>query len=179
MDNPIYRRLDSGYFIGPVVVGDRQAFVDHLNDRRIYECTLNIPFPYTYADADWWLDRRVLHSTQSRETLFAIRNTDSYLVGTIDAGGAFAIGEDHSSEIGYWLATPYWGRGIMTEAISWLCEHAYRELSLRRLTAHIFATNLRSARVLEKNGFQFQSDVPNYCFKDSRPVDAKLYALVR
>ena len=34
---------------------DRDALVEYLNDRDIYERTLRIPFPYTLDSADEWL----------------------------------------------------------------------------------------------------------------------------
>ena len=34
---------------------DKNALVEHLNERDIYDRTLRIPFPYTAANADEWL----------------------------------------------------------------------------------------------------------------------------
>ena len=179
MHHIIYQSLANGYCIGPVVPDDKSAFVEHLNDKRIYENTLRIPYPYTEGDADWWIQRRVLQPVSAKQTLFAIRNKEGYLIGIVDADSNTVGVQQRISEIGYWLASPYWGSGIMTEAIAWLCGYAFSELGLLRLTAHVFIFNRRSARVLEKNGFQMERVLPKHYLKDGVPIDACRYALVR
>ena len=42
--------------LSEVRASDKDALICHLNDRDIYDRTLRIPFPYTAADADQWLD---------------------------------------------------------------------------------------------------------------------------
>src|SRR5271170_7639825 len=85
MEQPVYHRLSAGYSIGPVTPADKPAYIEHFKDRRIYENTANIPYPYTEADADWWIAHRASRSANSKETLFAIRNPDGLLVGSVDA----------------------------------------------------------------------------------------------
>jgi [ribosomal protein S5]-alanine N-acetyltransferase len=107
MEQPVYHRLSARCFIGPVIPDDKPAYIEHFKDRRIYENTANIPYPYTEADADWWIAYRGSRSANSKETLFAIRNPDGLLVGSVDAGSKTVVGSDHASEICYWLAVPY------------------------------------------------------------------------
>jgi RimJ/RimL family protein N-acetyltransferase len=58
-----------------------------------------------------------------------------------------------SVELGYWVATPYWGRGLATEACTALVDIA-RTLGLACLEGSHFVDNPASARVLEKLGFE-------------------------
>ena len=174
MDQPVYHHPRAGYSIGPVTPDDKPAYIEHFKDRRIYENTANIPYPYTKADADWWIAHRATKSANTKETLFAIRNPEGSLIGSVDAGSKFVVGRDHASEIGYWLAVPYWGQGLMTEAVAWLCGYAFTELQLTRLTAHVFRFNRRSARVLEKNGFQLEGVLKKHHLKDRVFIDALL-----
>ncbi|MBC8104330.1 MAG: GNAT family N-acetyltransferase [Cytophagales bacterium] len=55
-------------------------------------------------------------------------------------------------EIGYLLAQPYWGRGLMTEAARMTLECGFGRLKLTRVTAYADAENRGSRRVLEKLG---------------------------
>ena len=34
---------------------DKSSLIEYLNDIDIYKYTLNIPYPYTSKDADWWI----------------------------------------------------------------------------------------------------------------------------
>lgn len=58
------------------------------------------------------------------------------------------------AELGYLLARPYWGRGLMTEAATLTVAHAFGALNLGRLVAHADAENRGSRRVLEKIGMR-------------------------
>ena len=52
-----------------------------------------------------------------------------------------------------WLARPFWGRGIVTEALGAVTRYAVAAHGLVRLYAMPYAWNPASARVLEKLGF--------------------------
>ena len=158
---------------------DKNALLEHLNDRDIYERTLRIPFPYTDADADAWfsLVEKIIQQ-QGRPVHWAIRTGDDALIGGCGFDG-FQVGESHRAEVGYWLAKPFWGRGIMTAVVRCLCRHAFAEFGLVKITAHVFLHNPASARVLEKCGFQQEGYLHKHFLKDGKFLDAKLFALLK
>jgi [ribosomal protein S5]-alanine N-acetyltransferase len=156
---------------------DKAAYIEHLKEKAIYDHTLRIPFPYTEADAEEWL-ALVQKTTQEhgQPVNWAIRNEADYLIGGIGFDG-LAIGKSHRAEIGYWLAKPYWGQGIMTAVVRKTCEFAFAQWNLLKITAHVFAFNPASARVLEKCGFEQEGYLKKHHRKDGRLIDARLYAL--
>ncbi|MGH7129529.1 MAG: GNAT family N-acetyltransferase [Planctomycetaceae bacterium] len=157
---------------------DRAACVAHLNEsEEFHRFTLTIPYPYTEADFEWWMGRRIEERRgQPPSVSWAIRETRGTLIG---ACGLKAIVPGHQAEIGYWLARPYWGRGVTTAVVQALCGFAVRELELVRLTAHVVAENAASARVLEKNGFQCEGRLRKHVLKDGQFLDSRLFAWVR
>ena len=158
---------------------DKPALVQHLNDRDIYDRTLRIPFPYTDATADEWLALVAKNTVQQgRQAHWAIRTADDALIGGCGFSG-FQAGKSHLAEVGYWLAKPYWGRGIMTAVIQRVCRHAFEEFGLVKITAHVYSLNTASARVLEKCGFQEEGFLRKHFLKDDQFLDARLFALLR
>jgi RimJ/RimL family protein N-acetyltransferase len=168
--------LEGGYVVADVVPEDKAAYLEHFRDKEIYDNTLSIPYPYTEEAAEWWLGH-VAEETkkQGRSVNWAIRRPDGYLIGGIGHVG-LELGKTHRAEIGYWLAKPYWGRGIMTDAVRRVAEFDFHELRLLRLTAHVFHFNAASARVLEKAGFQLEGRLRRHYMKDGRLLDGLLYA---
>lgn len=61
---------------------------------------------------------------------------------------------DHA-EIGYWIGVPYWGRGLIPEAVNALTERGFDELGLSAVWICYFDGNDRSRRVAEKCGFVY------------------------
>ena len=59
-------------------------------------------------------------------------------------------------EIGYWIGTPYWGKGLIPEAVHELLRYAFEELQLQKIWCVYFDGNNNSKRVQEKCGFQYQ-----------------------
>src|SRR2546426_7950909 len=154
--------------LSSVQPGDKAALLEHLRTRDVYETTLNIPHPYSAADADWWINKRIEHTaTHSKEVAFAIRNSGGDLIGVVSADN-FEPGTAHQAEIGYWLAKPYWGQGIMTHVVRAFVRYAFSDLQVGRLTAQVFDFNIGSARVLEKNGFKLEGTLRQNCRKDDR-----------
>lgn len=158
---------------------DQPALVAHLHDRAIYERTLRIPYPYTEASAAAWLAIAAqMTKEHGQPVCWAIRQTDGCLIGGIGFEGVDR-GKSHRAEIGYWLAKPCWGQGIMTAVVRAACAHGFQELALRKITAHVFAGNDASARVLAKCGFVQEGFLREHYVKDGRAVDALLFGLLR
>jgi RimJ/RimL family protein N-acetyltransferase len=158
---------------------DQAACLEQLQEKEIYDRTLRIPYPYTETDFQEWL--RIVERTtqqQGRAVHWAIRNEGSLLIGGCGFD-SFQVGQSHRAEVGYWLAKPYWGRGIMTAVVHRLCEFAFAEFGLVKITAHVFAGNVASARVLEKCGFVQEDYLRRHYFKDGRYLDSRLFSLLK
>lgn len=65
-----------------------------------------------------------------------------------------AIGPNEG-EIGYWMGEPYWGRGLMPEAVKELIRHGFEDLGLNKIWCAYYEGNLKSKRVQEKCGFTY------------------------
>src|SRR5580765_5091396 len=153
---------------------DANAMQRYANNRKIWENLRDIfPHPYSLQDADAFLD----FATQARSTEFAIAN-ETEAIGGI----GLRLGDDvhrHTAEMGYWLGEPFWGRGIMTEAITAFTPWAFRWFELLRIFAQPFATNTASVRVLEKAGFVCEGQLKANVIKDGKLLDSLMYACVR
>jgi ribosomal-protein-alanine N-acetyltransferase len=153
---------------------DAPSLAAHANNRRIW---LNLrdrfPHPYTRSDA-----RAFIRSTsrQRPETAFAIIVHDEAVGGIGVVPNADV--ERVSAEIGYWLAEPLWGRGIMTEALTAVTKYAGDLHGLTRVYALPFASNLGSCRVLEKAGYVLEGRLRRSAIKDGRIIDQLQYALI-
>ena len=73
-------------------------------------------------------------------------------------------------EIGYWVRTPFGGRGYITEAVAAITRHALTVLKANRVEIRMSSRNLRSRRVAERLGFSFEGILGN----DARHVDGTL-----
>lgn len=73
-------------------------------------------------------------------------------------------------EIGYVLSKPYWGQGIMTEAVEEVIRYCFYDLGLDYLYCGHFEENQASKRVIEKTGFVYLKTVD---FQDQRGIQHK------
>jgi len=74
------------------------------------------------------------------------------------------------------LGEQFWGRGIMTEAVTAVTDFCFDNFPLRRISAEVFSSNPASARVLEKVGFDFEGRLKNHVMKEGKLLDSLLYA---
>ena len=147
----------------------------YADNRRIW---LNLrdqfPHPYTMANAEFFLG---LLAKEEPLATFAIA-TESEAVGCI----GLRLGVDvhrKTAELGYWLGEPFWGRGMMTEAVAAFTAEAFRRYELVRIFAEPFASNTASIRVLEKAGFACEGRLRANVIKDGKILDTFLYARLR
>ncbi|MCM1300867.1 MAG: GNAT family N-acetyltransferase [Alistipes senegalensis] len=59
------------------------------------------------------------------------------------------------AEIGYWIGVPYWGQGLIPEAVRRLLEHCFTDLGTRTVWCGYYDGNRQSQRVQEKCGFVY------------------------
>jgi ribosomal-protein-alanine N-acetyltransferase len=86
---------------------------------------------------------------------------DGRVVGRITLSG-IVRGPFQSCGVGYWVAGPDNGRGLATAALGHLKDLAFGELGLHRIEAGALPHNVRSQRVLERNGFVRFGVAPQY-----------------
>lgn len=59
------------------------------------------------------------------------------------------------AEIGYWIGVPYWGQGLIPEAVREMLRHGFEDLHLEKIWCRSYDENKKSQRVQEKCGFKF------------------------
>ena len=135
-----------------------------------------LPYPYTEADADLWLE--MVAENEGKEGVWRAIVVDGHVVGSISVERM--ANENRSvGSIGYMILTPFWSQGIGTEAVRQICTIAFRELVLERIIGEVFPENLASARVLEKNGFRLEETKVGAIVKGGKAMDVKVYGLPR
>ena len=135
-----------------------------------------IPFPYTQEDARSFI-AETLAADPEQTFAFAV-TADDRAVGSI---GIFRQGNIHfrTAELGYYIAEPFWGRGIATFAVRRACAYVFKHTDILRIFAEPFAYNTASCRVLEKCGFVLEGTMRENAFNGGLVLVMKLYALTR
>ena len=138
-----------GFTIRDWTAVDATSLARHANDRRIWRNLRDrFPHPYGMAEAEAFL---AIATAMSPVTYFAIE-IDGAAVGGI----GYELHKDVErvgAEIGYWLGTDFWGRGMMTAALSAVTAHAFgQHPGLERIYAVPFEWSTASIRVLERLG---------------------------
>ena len=135
-----------------------------------------IPDPYTSEDADWWLGMVAEHD--GVDGIFRAVAVDGRIAGNISVEQKGDV-QRKDAELGYLLLTEYWSQGVMTEAARQICEIAFDELDIIRITGMVYSPNAASMRVLEKNGFEFEGRQKNAIYKNGNVYDACLYGKLK
>jgi RimJ/RimL family protein N-acetyltransferase len=65
-----------------------------------------------------------------------------------------AMGENEG-EIGYWIGEPYWGQGLIPEAVRVLLRHCFVDIGLSAVWCGYYDGNEKSKRAQEKCGFRY------------------------
>jgi RimJ/RimL family protein N-acetyltransferase len=156
-------------------MGDINSLVKYANNNSIAQNLTNaFPHPYTQADGENFIK---LFSQDTPTRVFAIE-FNGEAIGSI---GIFPQNDVHckNAEIGYWLAEPFWGKGIVAEAIKQIVEYGFKNFDIERIFARPFGRNLASQRVLIKAGFKSEARFEKAIFKNGVYEDECYYAIRR
>jgi RimJ/RimL family protein N-acetyltransferase len=156
---------------------DAPALAAVINNKKVQDNLRDgLPYPCNEDDALSFI-KRVLEIGDGPQYIRAIVFADEVIgcIGVYRKDNIYRM----SGELGYYLAEPYWGQGIMTEALRQMCGFIMENTDLIRLFADPFAFNDASCRVLEKAGFHFEGLLRKNAVKNGEVVDMKLYARVK
>ena len=63
---------------------------------------------------------------------------------------------DDECELGYWIGKPFWGQGLMPEAVMEMLRHAFEDCGMQKVWVGYYEGNTKSKRVQEKCRFRYQ-----------------------
>ena len=142
---------------------DAAKLYEYAKDPRIGPVT-GFP-PHTSVENS----RQIIQGVLSAANMFAVVLKDTgEPVGsiglTVGSGSHLHLSPDEG-EIGYWIGVPYWGRGLIPEAIRALLRYGFEDLHLTTIWCGYFEGNEKSRRAQEKCGFRYHNTNRNIVWK--------------
>ena len=112
--------------------------------------------PHKSIDESRAVIRDVLNG---REAYAICLKEDGRAIGAIELklnGHTDLTDRDDECEMGYWLGKPFWGRGIVPEAVAEMLRRAFEDIGMQKVWVGYYEGNSKSKRVQEKCRFRFQ-----------------------
>jgi [ribosomal protein S5]-alanine N-acetyltransferase len=156
-------------------ISDLENLVKYANNWNVAKnLTDAFPHPYTETDGKSFIANA---NQSSPNHIFAI-DKEGQAIGGI---GVHPQPDIHrkNAELGYWLAEPFWGQGIVSETVKQIVDYAFNTFEFDRIFARPFGTNLASQKVLEKNNFKLEARFEKTLFKNGEYLDELVYAIRR
>lgn len=158
--------------------GDRDLFHEINADRKVMEY---FPFRRTRAESDALFDRlrtTILENGLGFHAVALKENDEAIGFCGLAKASVEPILPSETVEIGWRLATRFWGNGYITEAASALLGHGFGTLKLPEIVSFAVAANRRSVAVMERIGMRRNAarDFDHPRVPDDRP-DLKRHVL--
>jgi RimJ/RimL family protein N-acetyltransferase len=108
---------------------------------------------------------------------FVIRESDSgLLLGGV--GLNFRNRMHNFANLGYWVRSPFAGRGVATAAVRLAAQFGFKEIGLQRVEIVVAVGNLASQRVAGKAGAKREGILRRRLLLRGEPLDAVMFSLV-
>ena len=139
---------------------------------------INRPLTLTIEDAEKWIGV-ILESLAKNEGItwcMSLKEAPAEPVGTI---GLWQLDkENYRAEIGYMLAPPLQGKGIMYEAIKKVVDYGFRQMKLHSVEGKIDPRNIASGKLLEKAGFVQEAYFKENYYMQGGFTDTAVYSIL-
>ena len=147
---------------------DEEKIYPVINDPKIYETTLHIPYPYPKNQIAVWL-----HFTR-KNCEYKKGYECGIFLGEHYIGNVGIVNVDlmnNQAEISYFIGSAYWGCGYATEAVEAMLIFGFEQLGLERILGRSMLHNEASKRVLTKCGFIYEGIGRHEVMKEGRFLD--------
>lgn len=163
------------FILRPFKNSDINSLVKHGSNPRIAaNMTDQFPNPYTPERAVQFIEFASQHTPPN---ILAITVHDE-VVGGIGIHPQQDVYKKNA-ELGYWLSETFWGKGIITKAITQMVEYGFANWPVDRIFARPFHTNIGSQKALEKAGFVLEGKFEKTIYKNNDYLDELVYATRR
>lgn len=115
--------------------------------------------------AGWPVHKSVEESREIIETVLSDKETYAVVlketgeaagcVGVMIAEESDKTQTSRQAEIGYWIGVPFWGKGLIPEAVKTIVSHVFLDLNITTLWCGYYDGNEKSKKAMEKCGFKY------------------------
>lgn len=140
---------------------DANALTELANNKKIWDNLRDFfPHPYRPEHATSFIQ---MTRQEKPAMTFAIEVAGDFcgVIGLVGQPDVYK----KSAEIGYWIAEPFWNKGIATIAIKLITDYGLNQLDFIRIYTGVFEYNTVSMKVLEKNGYKKEGVFEKAIFK--------------
>ena len=131
---------------------DIERIVELLGNWTVSRMLAMPPYPYEQEHAVRFIEFANQRWSLADGWIYAITQEDE-LVGIVDISPG-----RHGSILGYWLGEPYWGQGLMTEAVRAMITEFFVATQEDALFSGVFKDNPASLAVQNKIGFEITGE---------------------
>ena len=109
--------------------------------------------------------KEVIKNVLSADETYAVCLKDDNLaigsIGLIPPAQSHTKAVDGEIEVGYWIGVPFWGQGLIPEAVRALQKHVFTDLGCTAMWCGYYDGNEKSKRCQEKCGFMYHHTEEN------------------
>ena len=146
------------------------SLIKELNNWKISQWLVNVPYPYTINDAQYWLKK-----TKEDDYSFNI-----FLKKKLIGGISITNKENNTKpELGYWIGESFWGKRYAYEACTNLIEYFFSNTSHNIIYASHMKDNIKSKKILINLGFKFVTNGKKFSISRNKMVDDIDYELIK
>ncbi len=157
----------------------------HLNGgehRREVNATLLWDGADSVEEIEQWIDKCSSDPYRDFGYHWVIRDKTGSISGGADnplgAIGTRPRAEPGRADVGYWLGRPFWGKGVMTEALTALLDLCFDELSNYKVEADVYTHNARGLRLVERVGMRQEGMIRRAHRKYGEWVDITIWGIL-
>jgi diamine N-acetyltransferase len=163
-------------FLRAVEPEDLSVMYEMENDPEMWDIS-NFVSPYSRHTL-----RQYIEATQNdvfadkQIRLMIVSKNDGRIIGTIDMNDFVPL---HSrAEVGIAVRKEFRGQGFATDALSLMCDYAFRFLRIRQLYAQVAADNKACASLFTSAGFIHTATLKDWLITPEGTTDVMLFQLI-
>ncbi len=160
----------------PLHPEDGPEIAAKINHFEISKNLARVPFPYTLADAEEFLQWAGGLDDRSAFRAICLKQDPDAIIGVISYDW---VEDKQRAELGYWLVQDQWGKGLMTEAARAMVDLAFTHSGLDCLSSCYFNENPASGNVLARAGFEVTGPCTHYSVARGEDVAVTTMALTK
>lgn len=97
----------------------------------------------------------------------------------LGAGGFNNLSKTHrKAEIGFWLLTEHWSKGLMTEVMPVICQYGFENLHLHRIEGFVESDNHLCKKAMDKLDFTLEGTMHDCEIKNGNFISLDIYAKI-